>query len=72
MMNDEIERLRLEIVALFHTDDNIDLPELPEKLITLKESCCDRCGWFKQEYRQCRVICPNCHAQLDCSDLFKD
>lgn len=32
---------------------------------------CDRCG---QNYlsRQCRLICENCGAQLDCSDLFID
>ncbi len=32
---------------------------------------CDRCG---QNYasRQCKLICENCGAQLDCSDLFID
>lgn len=29
---------------------------------------CDRCGAWMLE-RQCKVICPNCGCQLDCSDL---
>ena len=29
---------------------------------------CDRCGVEMVE-RQCKVICPNCGSQYDCSDL---
>ena len=29
---------------------------------------CDRCGAGMIE-RQCKVICPNCGCQFDCSDL---
>jgi hypothetical protein len=29
---------------------------------------CDRCGFAMVE-RQCKVICPNCGARWDCSDL---
>lgn len=29
---------------------------------------CDRCG-FEMIDDKCKVICPNCGARLDCSDL---
>ena len=29
---------------------------------------CDRCGTRMYE-RQCKIICPNCGSQYDCSDL---
>lgn len=29
---------------------------------------CDWCG-FEMIQRQCKVICPNCGARWDCSDL---
>ena len=29
---------------------------------------CDRCG-VKMTERNCKVICPNCGNQFDCSDL---
>ena len=29
---------------------------------------CDRCG-FEMIEDKCKVICPNCGARLDCSDL---
>jgi len=29
---------------------------------------CDRCG-VKMIERNCKVICPNCGNQFDCSDL---
>ena len=29
---------------------------------------CDRCG-FQMIQRHCKVICPNCGARWDCSDV---
>ncbi len=29
---------------------------------------CDRCGYEMYE-KNCKVICPNCGNQFDCSDL---
>lgn len=29
---------------------------------------CDRCG-FQMVERHCKVICPNCGARWDCSDV---
>jgi rubrerythrin len=29
---------------------------------------CDRCG-FEMIDRHCKVVCPNCGARWDCSDL---
>lgn len=29
---------------------------------------CDRCG-FQMVQRHCKVICPNCGARWDCSDV---
>jgi len=29
---------------------------------------CDRCG-FEMREKNCKVVCPNCGNQFDCSDL---
>lgn len=36
----------------------------PEPIIVI----CDRCG-TRMEARHCKIICPNCGCQFDCSDL---
>lgn len=33
---------------------------------------CDRCGASWQIAWKCQIICPNCGARQDCSDLFVD
>lgn len=33
---------------------------------------CDRCNAQWQIYWKCQIICPNCGARQDCSDLFVD
>ena len=70
--SDELEQLRLEIQAMFNSDDDTDISELPEKLLTYWVKRCDRCGCDQQECRSCKITCPNCGSRLDCSDLFKE
>lgn len=33
---------------------------------------CDNCGANWPIHWKCQIICPNCGAKLDCSDLFLD
>lgn len=33
---------------------------------------CDRCGATWTYQWKCQIICPNCGARQDCSDLFVD
>jgi exosome complex RNA-binding protein Csl4 len=52
-----------------------DLPrsseDIPEPRVDEQERgviLCDRCG-FEMIERHCKVVCPNCGARWDCSDL---
>jgi rRNA maturation endonuclease Nob1 len=40
-------------------------------MTTVWSQRCDRCG-RAYESRQCKLVCTNCGARLDCSDLFID
>jgi hypothetical protein len=33
---------------------------------------CDTCGASWPVHWKCQIICPNCGAKQDCSDLFLD
>ncbi len=37
-----------------------------------KVQVCDWCGANWQLHWKCQIICPNCGAKQDCSDLFVD
>lgn len=37
-----------------------------------KVQVCDWCGASWQLHWKCQIICPNCGAKQDCSDLFVD
>lgn len=39
---------------------------------TYQHQTCDRCGASWQIAWKCQIICPNCGARQDCSDLFID
>ncbi|MGE5072040.1 MAG: hypothetical protein ACM3MF_01315 [Anaerolineae bacterium] len=39
-------------------------PEEVERRVYL----CDRCG-FEMIERHCKIVCPNCGARWDCSDI---
>lgn len=55
-MGDEIRDREVEL--------EIDKTKLKEKPVYI----CDRCGCTMVE-RLCKVQCPNCGNQFDCSDL---
>ncbi|MCQ3930687.1 MAG: hypothetical protein DPW16_09515 [Chloroflexi bacterium] len=40
--------------------------------MTEKVQVCDWCGASWQLHWKCQIICPNCGAKQDCSDLFVD
>ncbi|KAB2864284.1 MAG: hypothetical protein F9K46_04875 [Anaerolineae bacterium] len=40
--------------------------------MTEKVQICDWCGASWQLQWKCQIICPNCGAKQDCSDLFVD
>lgn len=43
-----------------------------ENSATAQRQSCERCGamWFYKW--KCQIVCPNCGARQDCSDLFVD
>jgi rubrerythrin len=45
-----------------------DSPETGAEEIERRAYVCDRCG-FEMIERHCKVVCPNCGARWDCSDL---
>jgi rubrerythrin len=49
--------------------DQTDAPKEPEEVDDERRVyLCDRCG-FEMIDQHCKVICPNCGARWDCSDL---
>jgi hypothetical protein len=62
-VNQEIKRLGMERIKEFDPSLFMDL-EWNGKRVWL----CDRCGTSMFE-KNCKVICPNCGNQFDCSDL---
>ena len=42
--------------------------ELHDTADEQRDYLCDRCG-FEMIERHCKVVCPNCGARWDCSDL---
>lgn len=41
---------------------------IPYNARTMKKVECFRCGFQMIEIQPCHLLCPNCGAELDCSD----
>jgi hypothetical protein len=48
--------------------ENIELDVVEDRTEARGLFVCDRCGVHMLE-RMCKLICPNCGNQFDCSDL---
>ena len=78
----KVDRLRRDLLGVIETVKRMPaqnpLPLDPSLLkpviwneadgVDSKQYICDRCGHEMNE-RNCKIICPNCGNQFDCSDL---